>query len=62
MIKLTMYDSAGMKNGELFIFAAHIVAVQHANPTGALVHCVRGSYHVNQAVHQIMGLLPNPHQ
>ena len=57
MLKFTHHAPAGRRNNDLFIAAKHIISVQHANPSGALINTTRGGYHVAQSVDQVLTLI-----
>jgi len=57
MIKLTHYERHGTASSSVYIAPQHIVSVQSANPSGALVATVRGGFHVAQSADQVLTLM-----
>jgi hypothetical protein len=57
MIKLTLHDRAGMRDGEIHIALDSVVSVMAANPSGCVVTLTRGTIHVAQSMQQLLNLL-----
>jgi len=56
MIKLTHHETQGRRSAEIHIAHRHLVSIEAANPSGALIITTRGAFHVAQSVEQVLTL------
>ena len=62
LVKFTLYDISGRRAPWVKISVSSIISISPANPSGCVITCTRGAFHVAQGEEQVDNLINSPNK